>query len=473
MAGNVHRKIVRRFTSERVKTASLFGAPVTLILFPNLFFEEELSREPSASKSLSNSTARRLVKELSPVMGLIADVSEKAILLVDSDSVPADLPPSLAHVEFATIDIARERVASDPNSRFRSWGWSQHASDLGLQIGVKCFGPSIDVVRDINSREFLVPHDFVVDLKAIQKRSNDQFSRLCRCFDQVENQLRAWQKGGIDSWVIKANLSQAARNRIIGRGALLSEPHRRWVEKQIESHDCVALEPWVERIAECGLQFTIFPSTKKTDLTMTDADVGPSTIGGPKSAARLRSSESAHVAFDGVAEMLTDSSGRYCGSWINNNEPPEWTLVAIDHCRQLAEMAAGIGYFGPIGFDCMLFRNPGSSEIGVRLCHDVNARNTMGRVALSLRRFLDSGEHGLWLHANDSRWTAAVQSPISGAEQPNAFNEATGLGVRIVPTSPTRIGSQPTQLKTALLISTDRMKLRTVADRILWQTSGS
>lgn len=380
-------------------------------------------------------------------MGLLARPTERSIVLVEADSVPSLIPRCLSHVEFATISDRRNQIPTHRDADFQPWGWSSSASQVAFDIGVVCPAPYLDVVRDINSREFLVAHDIVVDWPSCE--SNDRrFSSLCGTVADVETTLDLFHSEGINSWVIKSNLSQAARNRIVGRDPSLTEPHRRWVEKQIASNGCVAVEPWVERIAECGLQFTV-----------SKPGVGPS--------------GSSPVSFDGAAEMLTDPNGRYCGSWISHDGPPEWIEPAIVHCRNLAIEAARVGYFGPVGFDCMLFKSPVSGNLQVRLCHDVNARQTMGRVALSLRRLLNAAEHGLWLHAAESRWQGALETPNSESVNANDVNESTVQGVRIVPTSPARVGSQPTQLKTALLISTDRTKLRTVAERILWQTSGS
>lgn len=425
------------------------GIPLTQILYPNLFFEEELSANSEGSPPAISSTVRRLVGELAPVMGLLSRPAERSIVLVEADSVPSLIPTCLSHVEFATISDLKEQIPTNRNAEYQPWGWSSSASQVAIDIGVVCLAPYLDVVCDINSRDFLVTNDIVVDWPSSTIASNSQpFSWLCGSASDVETTLDLFRFDGIKSWVIKSNLSQAARNRIVGRDPSLTEPHRRWVEKQIASNGCVAVEPWVERIAECGLQFTV---SKPGD----------------------DSSDSNPVTFDGAAEMLTDPNGRYCGSLISHDLPPEWIEPAISHCRNLAIEAARLGYFGPVGFDCMLFKSPVSGNLQVRLCHDVNARHTMGRVALCLRRWLNPGERGLWLHAAESRWRTALETPNSDSVNANDVNESTIQGVRIVPTSPARVGSQPTQLKTALLISTDRTKLRTVAERILWQTSGS
>ncbi len=386
--------------------------------------------------------------ELAPVIGLLAMGGENAAVIVDVEAVPSNIPAALAGVRFLTQNEARLSTESTPASttRFVPWGWSPQAKQLAGRLGIQHEFPEDTAVSHVNSRSFLVPFDHVihVDPEDTQDRDQQSFSWLCSSISDVETRLRKIAGDDTGSWVIKSNLSQAARNRIVGRGDMLSEAQRGWLRKQLRDDVPVAIEPWVERVAEFGLQFTI-PSLKSTD----------------------------EILYDGAAEMLTDSAGRYLGSWISSIDEHSAIHRAIEHGVEVAAAARSHGYFGPMGIDCMLFHDPVDACVKLRMCHDINARNTMGRVALSLKRFLRSGEIGLWLHAESQRWSTSVDDHVfeSGGEVP--FNRSPGSDVRIVPTSPAMTGSKPTQLKTALLISDSRVALKSVAEQILWHTSNS
>lgn len=417
---------------------------MSTLFYPNLFFEEQLAAMTSSGGFRPSPVAKRLVNELAPVMGLLAFGRDSSVVVVDAEAIPTGLPEALANIRFFTPDETRDHAAS--MTRFIPWGWSSQAKQLAGQLGLVQEWPDDTAVRDVNSRSFLVPFDRVSHAGLADKQDRDQqcFSCLCRSIGDVEMQLGQLALHDAVSWVIKADLSQAARNRIVGNGGVLSDAQEGWLRKQFRDGSAVAVEPWVERIAEFGLQFKI-PSLKATD----------------------------EIQFEGAAEMLTDSAGRYLGSWICHDNPAPSIHRAIEHGFEVAQAARVAGYLGPMGIDCMLFRAANDGAIRLRMCHDINARNTMGRVALSLKRFLRSGEIGLWLHAESHRWSSVVDEDAFESAGEVPVNTLLGSDVRIVPTSPAMTGSKPTQLKTALLISGSRAALKSVAEQILWHTSSS
>ncbi|MFN9719060.1 MAG: hypothetical protein ACK58L_10225 [Planctomycetota bacterium] len=425
---------------------------MSTVFLPNLFFEEELTAGAAgSSERRPSAAAMRLAADLSPVMGLLAERNEESYVLVGQGEVPSRIPSALSHVSFVTCDQWRTRTtrAASSQTRFVPWGWSSCAQQIAAFVGSVGSFPDVSIVEFVNSRRFLVPMDQLVERDADSEprsvpMNQGTFSRLCSTLMDVEDGLSELAEQPNSAWVIKSNLSHATRNRILGRGPVLSEAHRRWLASQFRAEQPVALEPWVERVAECGLQFTISPGGGSGD-----------------------------IRFDGAAEMVTDSSGRYSGSWISSEAGPAWITPAVQYGFEVAHRMQLCGYFGPVGFDCMMFRDPEDGREKVRLCHDINARLTMGRVALSLRRYLGQNETGLWLHADAGRWEMVTEDGSSERGTVVQVNTRTGSSVRIVPTSPVMTGSKPTQLKTALLISGDRNALQSVSDEILWHTSNS
>ena len=421
------------------------------VLLPNFFFEEELQ----STAKLGSASARQLAGELGPLIGLLAGEKSAAdseshypsqtrsIVVISEDARPDEVPPALQGVEFLTIDeiaVSKEHESQSDSETATvweavPWGWSESAVAVLRKAGLCVSAPDIDVVRLINSRQFQSQFDAAIDIDGVERV--DSFGTLCRTLREVKAAIEAACEYSQRGWVIKADLSHASRNRLLGASSVLRSEHRAWIESRFASGESVYVEPWVERISECGLQFFV-----------------------PQAG-----TASATIQFVGAAEMLTDETGHYRGSIVRSVIHDAVWQPAIDHCLQIARSAATQGYFGPLGFDCMVFRCPKHGRRWLRLSHDINGRLTMGRVALSLRKFLEPGETGIWVHT-------AANSGLHNSmlEKGNRTDEASSGSVRIIPTSPGRIGGGPSRNRTALVASADSDQLKATCTQILGQS---
>ena len=339
------------------------------ILLPNLFFEEELQ----SISTTGSAKAQRLVADLGPVMGLLgiddgfpADKvdtgtaastgNNRTIVLVEDTARPELLPPALQHIEFLTLQecagVLRNepRVRTDPADLWHAspWGWSDvaistlsHMHDRKIENDEQTLtaiaaemratpinAPDINAVGFINSRQFQSQFDVAIEMDGYGRI--DAFGTLCRSAAEVQTAIEVARRYSTRGWVIKADLSHASRNRLLGTAAELRPEQLAWLKSRFDHNECVYIEPWIERIMECGLQFFI---------TQSESTAG-------------------RVNFIGAAEMLTDDTGQYRGSVVHSaarNGTPEdapqlmiWRS-AIDHCRRIAEVVAASGYFGNIG----------------------------------------------------------------------------------------------------------------------------
>lgn len=407
------------------------------LFYPNLMFEDELA-EPNGHLPLK---ARSLIAELSPVMGLLSSVDEQAATGTQSDAardvvlmlegaLPSGIPQALRHLRF--VSVAAARAHEFAGFDFVPWGWSESAIRVGRTLNLLLDTPDPAVVKHVNSREFLSAFDRVRDVSD-GGGAESPGGVLCRSAVDVAAALDSFARHGSTGWVIKANFSQASRNRLLGNGLKPDSSQTNWLQRRIENNEPVYVEPWCERVAECGLQFWIPP----------------------------RADASQSVRFEGACEMLTDAFGRYRGSIVTGRVSTEsvWWQAAISRCQAIAEQSRLLGFSGAMGMDCMLFRSPEDGSLRLRFCHDINGRLTMGRVALSLRRWLHPGETGFWCHATAE----------SAIDWQNVSGDLDMSGVRIVPTSPSLIGPQSPNLQTAFLISADCECLVRVARKILSQ----
>ena len=96
-----------------------------------------------------------------------------------------------------------------------------------------------------------------------------------------------------------------------------------------------------------------------------------------------------------------------------------------------------LGYFGPLGIDAAEHELL-MGEVMLRPLQDINARFTMGRLALGFRPLLRANQTGVWQHLM--------------AEDISTADSSQGRPVRIIPTTPKIVGGQPTHHRSAVVI---------------------
>lgn len=314
------------------------------LFFGNFDFEAGLA-EPGARDEQVSARIRRLSAEMAPLWLSIAE---------DGDAIwcpePIDEPfwADMAKRGFARVVPVSRLEHAPRGARLCPWGWNQKAVEWGRAAGLSIEAPPLDVVRAANSRRFssewevrlgtALPGAVVLD---------DPVG--------VQDALNAL---GVMRWVIKSEFSHAARERILGQGTTLEPAAAAWIRKRLERDSVLFLEPWVDRVTEIGVQWTV-----ERDGTVT---------------------------LEGVTELLTHPDGRYLGSRFQGvDREAAWIREAVDASCQVATDLGRKGYFGPLGIDAMLYRDPagvGAGGLAVRPIQDINARWTMGRLSLGWRR---------------------------------------------------------------------------------------
>ena len=122
-------------------------------------------------------------------------------------------------------------------------------------------------------------------------------------------------------------------------------------------------------------------------------------------------------------------------------------LPAVATGHRVARALQEIGYFGPLGIDAARYRTADGLE-RLRPIQDINARYTMGRIALGFQRLLKPGEHGSWIHVI---WPDT--DPGASARWWDAARTALPEGVRAIRTTPFTVAEQPTRHGTVVLIA--------------------
>ena len=270
-----------------------------------------------------------------------------------------DTPPFITQQQIAELSEP-SRVNLIP------WGWTNAIHEWGKQYGLKVNHPDIGIIRRVNSRRYsfqleqefdtLLPH-------ACEITDSSQ-----RPDSQMRDALTRLQKD-YDKWVIKASWGMSGRERILGSESSANGTQQMWIDKRLKSDATTFLEPWVNAQEELSFQWQI--------------------------------DQSGSIQFVGATKLLNDSNGSYVGSRILSEIPDEWTVSfeAVEHA--VCDIANN-GYWGPVGVDAMKYLdNKGNEQF--RPIQDINARFTMGRMALAMQRLLKSGEVGSWLHIRGNR----------------------------------------------------------------------
>ncbi|MCH7686164.1 MAG: hypothetical protein IH899_05710, partial [Planctomycetes bacterium] len=287
------------------------------------------------------------------------------------------------------------------------WGWTEEIRHRADQQGWNYSAPPQTVVTEANSRRFSFQCEQEWNIGLEEAAVIDSVETLAEAIRRLPR--------GDDRWVVKAEFSMSARERVLGQGRELPEQTLHWAQKRIERDGVVFFEPWIDCISEAGLQFTI---PKTGDLV-----------------------------FEGVTPLLTGERGEYRGNRFSVHDDIEsiWSSC-IETAHQIAQKLQAKGYFGPLGIDAVQYRDR-DGELHVRPLQDINARYTMGRLALGFRRLLQPGETGSWLHYRQpdtsieelKEWFADIQQRLPAR-------------TKVIRTSPWEVNGKPVRHGTVVLI---------------------
>lgn len=224
------------------------------------------------------------------------------------------------------------------------WGENGWAKSAARRWGRAWHGCNPEIVRRVNSRRF-------------KFELEQRFGVLpvgAALVGNVDELVTALAEPWNDGWVLKGEFGGAGREVRFGAGPP-SRTDLSWAWNRFRQGLAVTVERWLDRLGEAGLQFHV--------------------------------EHNGAVDFLGVTPLLTRSNGGYLGSGFADDPRSfiDWA-EAIEIGHRVAQAVAAVGYFGPLGIDAMRYRDPvGTSRI--RPLQDLNARYTMGRLALGLRRF--------------------------------------------------------------------------------------
>jgi hypothetical protein len=357
------------------------------LFFGNFDFEHELAATggtalPSPRPSNPRLPAFRDAGQRSWVWAAIAEAGD--LIFTGDTFQPDDLAP-LANLGLPVPSFCNsfQELPRGDTWQLVPWGWSPAARQLAEFHGWHDLGPPTEVVRRVNAREFrcCLEQDWKIGLPGMA---------LAGSVAELESALAA-SGNSLRGWLLKANFGMAGREALRGRGTTLAGPTRAWAEKRLATSGPIIVEPIVERVAEAGIQLEIPPSSPPVLL--------------------------------GITPQLVDGNGVYRGSRFGGPaaELTSWQPAVEIGLRTALELQK-LGYFGPLGIDAMKYRDDVTGKIKLRPLQDLNARYTMGRLALGFHRILPDRDSwcGSWLqfgarHLGErglGAWLATISSTL-------------------------------------------------------------
>lgn len=299
------------------------------------------------------------------------------------------------------------------DGRLIPWGCSQQAVDFATLSKWSCVAPPIESVVIANSRQF----SFELEQRhGVAIPGAAEVDSLQKLESAIVTASDVWRTPSVDfDWLLKAEFGMSGRERISGRGPQLDDSQVRWIRRRVGAGGRLFFEPRVEALCELS-----------THWNLVTPEPGQGTEAG----------RVAEPELIGTTQLLVDRSGQYVGSIPLDDSVIDKPLFGCSEpslCREMFDRFLGdassvtaaarsLGYHGPISVDSMVFRGP-DGEPMLRPIQDVNARFTMGRIALEWCRHFARSDRPAWLLApinwlDERGWDAAPNNPIRRQTSP-------------------------------------------------------
>jgi hypothetical protein len=250
------------------------------------------------------------------------------------------------------VELVAKNSAGDQRHRILApWGWTPSAVAVGHHLGAIMTHPPLDVVARVNSKlwSFALEKELGVALPGAAATSN---------FDELQTALARACPNANDKWVIKSPYGFAARDRVLGRGPKLTGAPATWTRRQLARGLTLIFQPWLEVIREYGVVMMI--------------------------------SQSGEIRIDGISDLQTNGAGTGKGYLLGRRPSPQRILELREMGALVGERLFKEGYTGPVGIDAL------EHTRGLHTLLEINARYTMGHVALEVERALQPSTPFFW-----------------------------------------------------------------------------
>jgi hypothetical protein len=313
----------------------------------NADFEAELAHEAARPGAVYRRTSfmEALNRRLAPRLLWLAAGGDALLL----DDEPADA--TRAEAARRGVRLLRNEEAAPEGALFSPWGWTRGAIETGGRAGAVVDAPPPEVVARVNSK--LWSHALETELGVALEGAG-----VAGTFGELEELVaRACPRGG-DKWVVKSPYGFAARERVLGRGPRIEEPQAKWARKALARGEPLVFQPWLEVVREYGVVIEV--------------------------------ARDGGVEVLGFSDVVTNGAGTAFGYTLGRPPSARRAAELERFAREVGGRLRREGYFGPAGLDAI------EHARGLHPVLEVNARHTMGHVALAVERELKPTGPTFW-----------------------------------------------------------------------------
>lgn len=312
--------------------------------YMNADFETELAVRADTYRRPDSFVA--LNRRLTPHLLWLADEGD-ALLVEESPSESFISEAARRGVELITLASAKKQA----DRLFTPWGWTPSVVALGERLGARVPRVALETVRRINSK--LWSHALELELGVEMAGA-----RTAASFAELEEALAFACPRADDKWVIKSPFGFAARERVLGRGARLEGAQATWVRRQFARGETLIFQPWLERVREYGVTLEI--------------------------------AHGGEIKLIGISDLQTNGAGTGTGYLLGRKIDAGRRAELERIARMVGERLFREGYTGAAGVDAI------EHSGGLHPILEINARYTMGFVALAVERALQPRTPTLW-----------------------------------------------------------------------------
>ena len=313
------------------------------LFFGNFDFEHSLGNNPlhQLPEKLLRIYAK-LTMSLLPLMnaGDYIWIPQLLLDLPDEEVTPGESWQEMIQQAGVIAVNQVDQISKEQTINFVPWGWTTKLVQWAKKQGWQIHHPAMKSVEWANSRATSFGYE------------QQWRSAPLECVElmQVENLDQALKTLSADAkWVIKAEFSMSARERMIGQGCEVPLATMNWLKKRLKNNGRIFFEPWLDAISEMSFHYEISPAGE--------------------------------VDYLGKTELITDDFGRYIKNRvIEESSEYDWSF-SRSQTEKFASECTKQGYFGPLSIDAMQYRSADGTN-HQRPLQDVNARYSMGRCEL-------------------------------------------------------------------------------------------
>ncbi len=283
--------------------------------------------------------------------GVISQMTHWFIpVLEPRDHVLVDLPVPeefLCYLRKTGLEPAQVTEQNGPSGiSGQAWGWTESSVKRLAGAGAELIYPPLQVVKNVNSRAFCFKLGREHDLGTPGAYLELDPSKV------LEDGFCS-----AGPMVLKTMHSNAGRGMLVRRADGWSSRQIANIKKIHDSGQILVVEPWLSRIGDISTRFDLSADGKASNICHYWSLIGPD----------------GHCAGDFLCSGTEDFE--------------RWG-ESLDRAVDVASRAlAASGYFGPVGLDHFLYRH--GREVKLAAMVDINARHTLGTLAVALRKKLN------------------------------------------------------------------------------------